>query len=382
MSTNATVRADAESGLRVLYVCHVSELGGAEWSLIDLVHGMRRYGHTPVVALPKAGPLAMELRRARAEVVFCRALGRLRRKAGLSASLRLMFGMQQLRCAVRAHSIDLIHANSATAGLFSLAARRPLVWHVRDLVAGPETAWLARRAALSIAPSRACARLLRLTAPAARVAVVPNGVEVARFTSIKSVASPSAESLPLAVAIGHLAPWKGHELLLQAVRLVRRAGVPLRLLVVGGDPFDDRQGSVGELQRRVDALGLTSSVQLIGAVSDVSPWLARASLTIHAAYPEPFGRVVVESMAAGVPVVAFAGEHGPAEILANGEGGWLAAERTPHALAAAIIQAFANPRDLRARGERAQREAILRYDRQSMAALIANEYRAVLRNDG
>jgi glycosyltransferase involved in cell wall biosynthesis len=154
----------------------------------------------------------------------------------------------------------------------------------------------------------------------------------------------------------------------------------MRLVVVGGDPFGDERHAVAALQRRVDDYGLAAVVRLVGSVADVVPWLARASLTIHAAYPEPFGRVVIESMAAGVPVVAFDGEHGPGEILANGEGGWLAAGRTSHALATAILRALASTRDLDARGERGRSEAIARYDRDQIAARVADAYRDVLRH--
>jgi glycosyltransferase involved in cell wall biosynthesis len=379
ISAKAAVGASAERGLRVLYVCHVGEMGGAEWSLVDLVQGIGRSGVEAVVALPGPGPLALEMRRARASVVHCSALARLRRASAFEAALRLYRGMGQVRRAAEEHGVDLVHANSASAGLFSLAAARPLIWHVRDLVAGPETAWIAHTAALAIAPSRACARLLASLAPGARVAVVPNGIDLSRFASICPMAESRGESGPLAVAVGHLLPWKGHDILLDAVRLVRDAGVTMRLVVVGGDPFGDGGGVISTLQGRIEDNGLADVVRLAGMVDDVVPWLARAHLTIHAAYPEPFGRVVVESMAAGVPVVAFAGEHGPAEILANGEGGWLAGARTPRALAEAILQALANPRALRERGDRARTEAMARYDRNRMAASVADAYRDVLR---
>jgi glycosyltransferase involved in cell wall biosynthesis len=374
----AAVSASAERELRVLYVCHVSEMGGAEWSLVDLVQGMRCAGVDAVVALPGPGPLASEMHRARARVVHCSALGRLQRGSGFEAAVRLYRGMGQVRRAAEEQGIDLVHANSATAGLFSLAVERPLVWHVRDLVAGPETAWVARRAALSIAPSHACARLLASVAPDARVAVVPNGIDLSRFTSIDPIAENRRESRPLAVAIGHIVPWKGHDMLLDAIRLVREAGVGMRLVIVGGDPFGDERSVISALQRRIQDDGLADVVKLVGTVADVVSWLRRAHLTIHAAYPEPFGRVVVESMAAGVPVVAFGGEHGPAEILANGEGGWLVGAREPRALAATIVHALANPRALRARGERARVEAMARYDRDRMAASVADAYRDVL----
>ena len=371
-----TTAAVAPKRLRLLYVCHVSELGGAEASLLDLLHGAQRAENTAFVALPHMGSLALEAQRTGASVLFCSALGRVRRRAGVRTAARILAGQFQLRRAAREHAIDLVHANSATAALFSLGVQPPLVWHARDLAIGRETAWLARRAARCIAPSQACAEAVRARAPRACVTVVENGIHLARFARVRKDET-SRNRMPLLLAVGHLFPWKGHQTLLAAVRRVRDAGVQVELAIVGGDPFGDEAAALRELQRSVAEYGLERAVQIVGRSAHVEAWLSRADLMVHAAYPEPFGRAVVESMAAGVPVIAFAGAHGPAEILRNGRGGWLVRERSAAALARAILVALSNPAALHAQGEQARVEAT-RYDRERMTTQVNELYFDVL----
>ena len=145
------------------------------------------------------------------------------------------------------------------------------------------------------------------------------------------------------VTIGQLAPWKGHELMIEAARHVHRRYPAVRFVMIGDDRFGDHPGVFERLERQVRESGLEGCVRLLGYREDVRTILGDADLLAHPAFPEPFGRVVVEAMSAGRPVVAFDGEHGPAEILRHGVDGLLVRPRTPQALAAAVSELLADP---------------------------------------
>jgi len=103
-----------------------------------------------------------------------------------------------------------------------------------------------------------------------------------------------------------------------------------------------------ELHMLVARLELTDRVEFTGHIDDVAGQLDRADVLVHASViPEPFGLVVVEAMAAGVPVIA-ADAGGPAEVITNGVDGLLTAPGDVDALAEAL-QALAMDEPLRQR---------------------------------
>jgi len=169
------------------------------------------------------------------------------------------------------------------------------------------------------------------------------------------------------VSIGTLKPDKNHALLLRAFRLlVDRA--PATLTIVG-------EGSErAALERLVQELALGGSVSMPGAAIDVWPTLASADLFVLASDREGFGNVIVEAMAAGVPVVST-DTDGAREALAGGQYGTLVPRGDPSALAAAIEDALAAPADPRVLQARAG---------QYMPDIAVGRYQAALcgtRND-
>ena len=87
---------------------------------------------------------------------------------------------------------------------------------------------------------------------------------------------------------------------------------------------------------------MSGSLVLAGWRSDVTPWLAAMDVFVHLSDYEPFGMVIVESMAAGKPVVASAA-GGPSEIITDGVNGLLIDPSRPGELAAAITRYLSAP---------------------------------------
>ena len=146
---------------RVLFVNHEVELGGAERSLLDLLSGLDRERFEPQMACSKPGPLAEAAKKLGVTVHHVPMLftGKLRKLFGLfRAGLRL-------RKLIRAHGIDIVHANTLIAGYCgSLGARLagvPCVWHVRDLDYPEPAKSVAARVDLILANSQATATTLR-----------------------------------------------------------------------------------------------------------------------------------------------------------------------------------------------------------------------------
>ncbi len=136
---------------------------------------------------------------------------------------------------------------------------------------------------------------------------------------------------PLVGAFGRLAPWKGQHVLIEALQEL--PGV--HALIVGQDLYGEREYEAA-LRQTVTERGLADRVHFLGFRTDIPLLMRAVDVVVHTSTaPEPFGRVIVEGMMCGRPVVATAG-GGPEEILENGISGIIVPPNESGALAAAI----------------------------------------------
>lgn len=242
---------------------------------------------------------------------------------------------------------DLVHTHTPRTALIgriaSLLAGVPMVHHVHSPTSRDcEKSWsnwinaTTERASLT-----AVAKLVCVSHALGRhmegegfsrdkIAVVPNGVPAPE--AVRSANLPEAPWKLGMVAL--FRPRKGLEILLEALAIVRRAGLPVVLQAVGPFETPEYEKSILELTEK---LGLQSAVEWLGFVSDVNARLRQMDLMI---LPSIFGEglpmVVLEAMAAGVPVVATEIEGLP-EAIRHGVDGLLAKPESAESLAEQII---------------------------------------------
>jgi glycosyltransferase involved in cell wall biosynthesis len=264
---------------------------------------------------------------------------------------------------IRRSRAALVHANDRTGSdqfviLAARVARVPCVVHERMISAfGPFERMLSRWTRVSICISedlRARCRAAGLQTKDVRV--IPNAVDTEAAREAAASAPPRDPKAPSIVLAGRLVPWKGQLIFLQALALARKAIPGLRASLVGGaDP--SQRSYLREIEREIERLGLSEAVTITGAVDDVLQRIAAADLLVHASTdPEPFGRVIIEAMAVGRPVIATA--HGaPLEIVKDGENGLLVPPGDPQALSDAILRLLRDPEES-ARLCRAGKEAV------------------------
>lgn len=357
---------------RILFVSPCADIGGAEMSLLVLLSGLDRGRYQPVVVVPQGGSFtervtSLGIETIRFEIhplMIERQIGRSVRN-GVQA-LRQVPALTRLIQDVRP---ALVHINSYRIGIpFTVAARRegvPTIWHLRDI---PESASKRRLVAATlmlptraVAISRAVEHALGLDGRS-NVRLIYNGVEIERFTQRKSPGTFRRElgldeETILMCTIGQLIPWKGQDLLLRAfARLPQKK--ELHLAVVGGSvaplwaDADENADYLRSLQRLVDDLGIRDRVTFTGFRSDIPAIMGDSDLYVHAARsPEPFGRVLVEAMAAQRVVIA-PDWGGIPEIVVDGETGHLFAPNDVDDLAKTLSTALSQQADWPAMGER------------------------------
>lgn len=223
-----------------------------------------------------------------------------------------------------------------------MAGGRPTVVHARDcLPPGPVSGLTLR--ALSRADAVIANSAYTRTAlgpAAARARVVHNAVDLDRFAAPRLDRAAARARLgiggdgPALAVIAQVTPWKGQDTAIRIAAGLRRRHPELRLLLVGSAKFDspstrhDNSSYLAGLHRQVAAAGLGDAVSFLGERDDLPEILAALDLVLVPSWEEPFGRTVIEAMAAGVPVAATA-IGGPAEILDHGRTGLLLAPHEP-----------------------------------------------------
>jgi glycosyltransferase involved in cell wall biosynthesis len=350
--------------VRILCVSSSADVGGAEMVLLDTAGCLRAAGATVSVLsmAPSHSPLAAAVRRHGFDVTSL-PIGRFRNPLTAWRVLRWF--------ARYAGAHELILANDTRALLYTALARRfsrrPYVWHVHDLFTGRgpfQIAALLARPARYVAISQAVAdSLVRHGCPAHRVSVVLNAVDTLLFNPsvdaapFRSELGASSETLVIG-AVSRILPWKGLDVFVEAVARLGE-GFPSALFVLVGDIVQRPNHRAEALRYRErlwrlrEDLGLRDRLIFMGGRSDMPTVMAGLDLLVHTAIDEPFGRVLIEAMASGRPVVATRGGGVP-EIVRDGVTGYVVPPRDPDALAARI-RTLADP-DLRSRMGRRSRE--------------------------
>ena len=193
------------------------------------------------------------------------------------------------------------------------------------------------------------ARIRRTGVPLARILVVHDAVRVERFSNpdprFRQLARDFLPDRPnrLVLAAGRLSPEKGFSDLVAAAALVAGSDPSVGFVLFG----DGRLR--GACSRQIAERGLQSTFHLAGFHSDLDKFLPHFDLTVLPSYTEGLPNIVLESLAAGVPVVATA-VGGTPEIIENGINGYLVEPRRPDRLAAQVKRAPAVPRTAPANG--------------------------------
>ena len=191
-----------------------------------------------------------------------------------------------------------------------------------------------------------------------RIAVQAMGVDTGRL-SRDTPWQPPRPGEPLRImSCGRLNQVKGHQDLLQAIRMLRDAGHDARLVIAG----EDDAGGTGYrrvIEARIAELGLDDAVTLLGAVSEgeVRRHLLEAHVFALASWHEPLGVALMEAMSCEVPTIGTAA-GGVAELIRDGQDGILVPPRDPPAMADAILRLAGDP-DLARRLGQAGRERIV-----------------------
>jgi glycosyltransferase involved in cell wall biosynthesis len=178
--------------------------------------------------------------------------------------------------------------------------------------------------------------------PAGRVRVIRNSARADAFRQPDPAVRRQIEGLfprpgeRIVLAAGRLSPDKGFHVLIEAAQSVVRADPGARFVVCGDGP------SRADLEGQVRAAGLGGGVAFAGFRTDLDLWMPNADLFVLPSFREGLPNVVLEACASAVPVVAT-DVGGTAEVLLDGQTGYVVPPGDPAALADRIGRLLADP---------------------------------------
>ena len=363
--------------LRVAFCHYTSDVcGGSDRSLLDFVLRLDRDAFTPFMILRTGDPLADRYREAGctvAEIPFVPP-----RKALEWAKLArffLAYGPHVLQTArlLRRWEIDVVHVNTINNLQGPVAARLagcPLVWHVREMTGDSRIGRAMRTLVARLAHLvMTCSDAVSASLPACgdRVHTVYDGIDLSEYPDPGDL---DRERAPIIACVGRLEHWKGQHVLVEALPDVFRAHPEARAWIVGGAAVN-KPAYLPALQQRCRELDIAERVAFMGIRHDIPDLLRQAALLVlPSVTPEPFGRTVVEAMAAGCPPVATAA-GGPLESVEDGVSGVLVTPDDAGALAGAINRLLADPALARQLGCAGRQRALAYFSLETMAATMS-----------
>jgi glycosyltransferase involved in cell wall biosynthesis len=365
---------------RIALLFEFPTLNGGERSLLAAVPELRRRFH--LVAFAPGEPLAAALAEAGVEVRPSPLLDDAGRR------VPRVEAVTRLAEAVRDAGADVLHANSLAMGrLTGAAAPRlgiPCTAHLRDIIG---------LSAAAVADLNGDARLIAVSEATRsfhvaqgldprKVVTVHNGVDLDRFRPRPRTGRLRDElGIPVhalvALTVGQIGLRKGWDVLADAeARLAGR--FPSLHVLLSGERYSDKPETVAYEQavRERFAAAMPGRAHFLGYRDDMPELMNAADLLVHPARQEPFGRVLLEAAACGLPIVAT-DVGGTAELLDDGRSARLVPPGDADALAGAVSELL-DDAALRTRlGEAARRRVEAGFSAAAAAARLAAVWEGV-----
>jgi glycosyltransferase involved in cell wall biosynthesis len=309
--------------IRVAFIFNHSQIvGGGEISFIELINSVRIYGVEPIAVVPGNGDVKQMLDN-NGIISHTIDFPSLRR----TGILKFPSVVKKLKLFFIENNIHIVHTNGARCMLFAGSASRlvdiPCIWHVRVM----ERDRLLDRvrsllSSLVIANSNAVARSLMPLLPSkVPLHIIYNGINLENTKKAKAEDIRTQFNLPgapVVLGVGRVTEEKGYEDLIRASKRLTEKRMKHSVLIIGDTPNTEYLSYLNTLLKEYNL----KNWLWLGWRDDVFSLMKSADVMVMSSHREGFGRVIVESWACGLPVIAT-NQGGPSEIINSGKDGIL-----------------------------------------------------------
>lgn len=391
--------------VRILFITdHGGQLGGAEHSMLELIQELQSRGHRIYCIIPSAGAFTTALEEHGVEC-WIRNMPVIERNNQFGYIFKhilflLWFAVSVLFLLHR-RKIDIIHANKTTsifyAAALSVMTWKPLVWHVRNYNRhfGFVGKLLYRLTDRVICISNDVARPFFDAFGKRKVAIVYNGVSVQPYNKVSYVASKLKQTLNLPAnnflvgVAGRITAFKNIETFVEALSIIAQEGrknTNIKGVIIGDCITSNPMQMHLDLEykksivRRITALKLELSVHWVGFTAQPDLYIRDLDVLVLPSIAEPFGRILIEAMALGVPVIGSR-SGGIPEIIEDGHSGLLFEAGNAHELAQTIMALAADPIRRRALSKAGWERARNSFSTETYTNRVEEIYRSLLSGD-
>lgn len=371
--------------MRILFVSHSAGLYGAERSLLELVKSLKNRGMECLVTVPRPGELLYALRQAGIPVAIVPYSWWVDRPRDFwkwsGRWLLSLVALPRLVKLLARYRPDIVYTNTLAVWVGAVAAwivKVPHIWHIHEFVEEDHgmifhlgktlsLRLVDRLSAKVIANSGAVARKWGKYIDERKVEVLYYSIEIPCQGKLDQTLSwQSVNNWTLTCAlVGRLAEGKGQTDAIQAIGELVKEGFPVGLIIIG----DGEKSYKRHIQRLIREQNLETYVKLLGYVSEPFNLMRTVDVVLMCSRNEAFGRVTVEAMKLGKPVIGAA-SGGTVELIRDGVNGLLYSPGNYQELAEKIRLLASRPDMLTLLGKNAKEFADSRFTDEAYAGRI------------
>lgn len=375
--------------MNILFVSHETTLGGATLSMLGIIDELIKENQISVLVRKTDGPLIKELAKRNVNVIYCKYYSWLipQKKDGIKGKIsnllhRTACGMnyiQALRSGkiIKGLNLDIIHTNTSVVnigGILSELYNIPHIWHIREFGAEDfdlsfvfsnkySYRFIEKYSDKVICVSDVLREKYVQYIDSNKVLRIYNGIcfpeNYHRNYKIGNICN--------ILLAGRLSEAKGQYEAMKAIAYLNRQGIKNICLHMAGD------GNIGKYMNYAVRLNISEQVKFYGQIDYLDELRRKMDIEIVCSRKEAFGRVTVEAMSHGLPIIG-ADTGGTKEIISDGINGLLYEQGKPENLAEKIKYLILNT-DYRAKiGKEAKRNVRSRYSVEENARKIYKCY--------
>ena len=386
--------------IKIMFVAHSGKIsGGANRSLLDIVEELRKRGnYAPLVLVPEENSELQQRCNSLGIPVF---VGRyhscctqyqhtlkdvLRFGKIYTAPFLDLWEGKRLASSFP-QDIDLVYTNDRMTVIGAFLAKQrniPHIWHVRSFAAENATAYagyyrriMDRYSDRIVLISRALYEEFARHFSVEKLRLIHNGIHFDRY----EIQPVPHEGYNLLLS-GRIVPAKGQHVAVEAMVLLARKyhRENVNLLLAGQVPQYDDGGYYLQLQRAIQDGGVRDRVFFLGEQQDMNSVRAQVDLEMMCSRKEAFGRVTIEAMSCGIPVIGTE-SGGTKDIIQNGKTGFLFPPEDAEKLAETINWCMDNREETACIADRGRRYVRTHFSLTQTVDRIEELIREVLREE-
>ena len=345
--------------------------------MLRMIDSLNRDEFHPAFMTSGAGSLIDELRGRNVEIIEGKVAS-----VSWSHPLRFIQSIRAKRLLLKQFAVDLVHMNepgwNSDIVLAARLMRIPVVLHLHNpgIVSSRNLNYVAASRVLLCSAAQGN-EIVGFEKIKEKCVVLHNAVDVGLFASGHSIRATIglARNDIVIGTVAQISYRKGIDLFLDTAERLLDGGKKFKFVIVGPKAVRE-EPYFQAIMERTRKGQLKESVVYLGSRDDIPNILATFDVFFLPTRAEPFGMVVIEAMASGIPVVA---SHvgGIPEIITSHDIGRTVSPLTPEAFSGAIVELLRMEDQVRALGERGRQSLVGRFDLAKMGATLGTVYRGL-----